>query len=109
KKKCVNPISSSTLPVSRTPRKGENPGSGLAVPTRRPWPCLLLLILTVLLLAGGCRPAETEDSSRGREVVEFWCGWTGREAKVLQELVDRFNREQPALHVHLFTGVQDDT
>jgi multiple sugar transport system substrate-binding protein len=41
--------------------------------------------------------------------VEFWSGWTGREAKVFQALVDRFNREHPDLFVNNFGGVQQDS
>jgi len=31
--------------------------------------------------------------------VEFWSGWTGREAKVFQGLTDRFNAEQTSVYV----------
>src|SRR5205085_12402541 len=66
----------------------------------------LALLLTLALLPGGCRRAV---GPPGRTVVELWSGWTGREGQVFQALVDRFNREQSALFVHNFGGVQDDT
>ena len=58
------------------------------------------------VLTGGCRSTA---KARDRTVIEFWSGWTGHEGRVFQSLVDRFNREHPALFVHNFGGVQDDT
>jgi multiple sugar transport system substrate-binding protein len=66
----------------------------------------LFLSLWLPLGAGGCRSAA---EAGGRTVIEFWSGWTGHEGQVFQALVDRFNREHPALFVHNFGGVQDDT
>jgi multiple sugar transport system substrate-binding protein len=59
------------------------------------------------MLLAGC--AGRDRAPAGRTVIEFWCGWTGREMKVFQALVDRFNREQTEVWVHSFGGVQDDT
>src|SRR3954467_10902944 len=67
---------------------------------------LVLLTVVAAVLAGGCRGTA---EARDRTVIEFWSGWTGPEGRVFQSLVDRFNREHPALFVHNFGGVQDDT
>jgi multiple sugar transport system substrate-binding protein len=69
-------------------------------------PLLALLALAVALSGGGCREAA---EVRGRTVIEFWSGWTGREGRAFQAVVDRFNREHPALFVHNVPGIQDDT
>jgi ABC-type glycerol-3-phosphate transport system substrate-binding protein len=62
--------------------------------------------MAVALRTGGCRDAP---EVRGRTVIEFWSGWTGREGRAFQAVVDRFNREHPALFVHNVPGIQDDT
>jgi multiple sugar transport system substrate-binding protein len=67
---------------------------------------LVLLAAVAAVLTGGCRGTA---EARDRTVIEFWSGWTGPEGRVFQSLVDRFNREHPALFVHNFGGVQDDT
>jgi multiple sugar transport system substrate-binding protein len=67
---------------------------------------LVLIAAVAAVLTGGCRGTA---EARDRTVIEFWSGWTGHEGRVFQSLVDRFNREHPALFVHNFGGVQDDT
>jgi multiple sugar transport system substrate-binding protein len=66
----------------------------------------LILVLGPAIGLAGCRSTV---EAGNRTVIEFWSGWTGREGKVFQALVDRFNREHPGLLVHNFGGVQDDT
>jgi multiple sugar transport system substrate-binding protein len=72
------------------------------------WNALLsiLLCLTAVLAGAGCRGAA---EGRRRTVIDFWSGWTGREGKAFQGVVDRFNREHPSLFVRNVSGVQDDT
>src|SRR6184192_3007819 len=73
-------------------------GSGGGHPCRG-----VVLVVAGLLLAGCAQPHPSGLT------IEFWSGWTGREAKVFQALVDRFNHEHPGLTVHNFGGVTDDT
>src|SRR5262245_35471938 len=99
-----------------SPSNGIPPAGPLA-PSRYALAALAILLVTLAALGAGHRwgallakslSVGGDEAARGRTVVEFWSGWTGREARIFQGLVDRFNREQPTLWVHNFGGVQDD-
>jgi multiple sugar transport system substrate-binding protein len=71
------------------------------------WNVLVSVLLSLMVAAAaGCRgPAE----GHARTVVELWTGWTGREGRAFQAVVDTFNREHSGVFVRNVSGIQDDT
>jgi multiple sugar transport system substrate-binding protein len=70
------------------------------------WNVLVSVLLCLMAAAAGCRgPA----GGHGRTVVELWTGWTGREGRAFQDVVDAFNRAHPGVFVRNVSGIQDDT
>lgn len=55
---------------------------------------LFLILVLVLSAVGGVGAQDTV-------TLEFWGGWTGPDGAIMQELVDRYNAENPNVQVNL--------
>lgn len=72
-------------------------------------PFLLLAMLMVIL--AGCGEANTTQSqSSGPTQITFWYGLGGNNGKVVQSLIDKYNKSQKKYHVvGVFQSSYDDT
>ena len=57
----------------------------------------LSLILVVLALLTGIGLSGAQDVV----TLEFWGGWTGPDGAIMQQLVDKYNAENPGVQVTL--------
>ena len=55
------------------------------------------LLLVVVMLVTGVGFASAQQVM----TIEFWGGWTGPDGRIMQELVDRYNAENPNVQVNL--------
>jgi len=77
--------------MSPTRRTVHSLKSDLAVLT-----AMAALCLTVFVMAGG-----REDQVDGKTRIAYWTGWTGPEFKILQGLVDEYNRSHDDVFVKM--------
>ncbi len=57
----------------------------------------LMLTVVILALLTGLGVVSAQDEV----TLEFWGGWTGPDGAIMQELVDRYNEENPDVQVNL--------
>ncbi len=60
----------------------------------------VLAVVTILVLVG-CAPSATPEpaATSGKIELEFWHAMSGHNGEVLEEMVSKFNEENPSIHV----------